>query len=337
MGRKPSNPGAIPRFRPRTRGKVTYYYYDHGGKPRVETPLGCDYGLAIKAWAAIEHATNLPAPAVLTFRYVADRYMVEVAPNKSSRTYADNRAEVKRLLTFFDDPPAPLDAIKPLNVRQYMDWRKAKVRANREKALLSSIWNFARNKGYTELPNPCAGIKGNPEPGRNVYVEESEYLAIWTVADEVLRDAMDLAYLTGQRPADVLRLAITDVRNGAIQMQQAKTGAKLRIEVAGELAAVVARIMARKATHKVYSTRLIVNEYGRPFGVHALSARFQKACAVAGVIGIQFRDLRAKAATDKAESAGDVRQAQRQLGHASVVMTETYIRARRGDKVTPTR
>ena len=50
----------------------------------------------------------------------------------------------------------------------------------------------------------------------------------------------------------------------------------------------------------------------------------------------QFRDLRAKAATDKAD-AQDMRQAQRQLGHASVVMTEAYVRARRGDKVTPTR
>ncbi len=53
-------------------------------------------------------------------------------------------------------------------------------------------------------------------------------------------------------------------------------------------------------------------------------------------MAFQFRDLRAKAATDKAE-AQDMRQAQRQLGHASVVMTEAYVRARRGDKVTPTR
>ena len=36
----------------------------------------------------------------------------------------------------------------------------------------------------------------------------------------------------------------------------------------------------------------------------------------------QFRDLRAKAGTDKTDSAGDVRQAPQQLGHQSVTTTE---------------
>lgn len=337
MGRKPSKPGAIPRFRPRTRGKVTYYYYDHGGRPRCEEPLGCDYGLAIKRWAELERVAEAPAPAVLTFRYVADRYMAEVASEKAPRTFADNRKEVAKLLAFFDDPPAPLEAIQPVNVRQYMTWRSAKVRANREKALLSAIWNYARDKGYTALPNPCAGIRGNRETGRDVYIEEADYTAIWDKADVVLRDAMDLAYLTGQRPADVLRMAVTDVREGQLQVHQGKTRTRLRIEVVGELAAVIERIMVRKAAHKVYSTRLIVNEYGRPIGTNALARRFQKAREAAGVVGVQFRDLRAKAATDKADSAGDVRQAQQQLGHTSVVMTEDYIRNRKGAKVTPTR
>jgi len=51
----------------------------------------------------------------------------------------------------------------------------------------------------------------------------------------------------------------------------------------------------------------------------------------------QLRDLRAKADTDKAETSGDIMQARDQLGHTTVVMTEQYIRDRRGKKVTPTR
>nr|WP_245626114.1 hypothetical protein [Stenotrophomonas humi] len=39
----------------------------------------------------------------------------------------------------------------------------------------------------------------------------------------------------------------------------------------------------------------------------------------------------------KAKSAGDSRQAQRQLGHTTVSMAEHYTRKRKGDKVTPTR
>lgn len=215
------------------------------------------------------------------------------------------------------------------------------MRANREKALLSHVWNFARNKGYTKLPNPCAGIKGCRESGRDAYVEDDQYAAIWEAADPCLRDAMDLAYLTGQRPADVLCMTEMDVRDGAIHVRQAKTGARLRIEISSDIEVVFKRIRDRKAGHKAYSTRLVVNEGGRSLGVNAKSRRWASACAKAklkfDVEGLQFRDLRAKAGTDKADTAGDIRQAQRQLGHGSVVMTEAYVRNRRGAKVTPTR
>lgn len=342
MGRRPSKPGAVPRLRARKqKSGVVHYYYDHGGKPRKETPLGADYGLAIQRWAELERAASIPAPAQIMLRWVAERYMVEVASRKALRTLSDNRKEVAKLLEFFDDPPAPLEAIKPVNVRQYLTWRtaggRAFVRANREKALLSHIWNFARDRGYTALPNPCQGIKGFKESGRDVYIEDDQFAAILEHADVCLRDAIDLAYLTGQRPADVLALTEMDVRDGALHVQQSKTGAKLRIEVSGDLAALLDRIRARKRGYKIHSTRLIVNEHGRPIGVNAMSRRWAKARDAAGVPEVQFRDLRAKAGTDKAESAGDIRQAQRQLGHSSVVMTEHYTRKRRGQKVTPTR
>lgn len=49
------------------------------------------------------------------------------------RTQRDNLQELARLLAFFDDPPAALDAIQPQHVRQYLTWRRAApVRANRE-------------------------------------------------------------------------------------------------------------------------------------------------------------------------------------------------------------
>ena len=79
------------------------------------------------------------------------------------------------------------------------------MRANREKALFSHIFNKAREWGYTAAPNPCAGVKGFTERGRDAYIEDVTYKAVWDAADWPTRDAMDLAYLTGQRPADVLK------------------------------------------------------------------------------------------------------------------------------------
>ncbi|HTN66558.1 MAG TPA: tyrosine-type recombinase/integrase, partial [Burkholderiaceae bacterium] len=155
------------------------------------------------------------------------------------------------------------------------------------------------------------------------------------------RDAMDLAYLTGQRPADTLKFDERDIRDGQLTVTQNKTGAKLRISITGELAEVVDRILLRKRgiKCKVKFTQLVINEHGKPLSLHALQQRFDKARDAAKVDKkrFQFRDLRAKAGTDKAESSGDIRQAQKQLGHSSVAMTEHYVRDRKGAKVGPTK
>jgi len=97
---------------------------------------------------------------VITFRYVAEKYMVDIVPSKGKATQFDNKPEMKNLIAFFDDPPAPLDTIEPLHVLQHLTWRKAApVRANREKALLSLIWDCARDKDYTS-GQPLCGHQG---------------------------------------------------------------------------------------------------------------------------------------------------------------------------------
>ena len=304
MGRRPIKQGAIPRFRKRVRGQKTYYYYDHGINARgqrKEESLGSDYGLAIKRWAELENAVNLPPPARILFCWVADQYMASVAVRKAPQTLAGNRKEVAKIKEFFGDPPAPLESIQPVNIGEYLRWRTKDgmgyTRANREKALISHIWNFARERGYTALSNPCVGVKGFREKGRDAYVEDDQFNAIWKAADPCLRDAMDLAYLTGQRPSDVLSLDESSVKDAHLFLTQGKTKKKLRVSLSAELTALIARIRARKRTYKIYSTNLIVNEKGRPISVAAMCRRWRKACLAAGIEGLQFRDLRAKAGT----------------------------------------
>lgn len=158
-------------------------------------------------------------------------------------------------------------------------------------------------------------------------------------ADAGSRDAMDLAYLTGQRVTDTRLMDERDVRDGQIWVFLGKTKAKRRIEVTGELKVLIDRIMSRKSGHKVRSTRLIVAEDGTPMTVAMLRRKFDIAREAAGVAKPEFqmRDLRAKAGTGKAESSGDIMQAKDQLGHTTVVMTEQYIRNRKGKKVSPTK
>ncbi|WP_216667381.1 tyrosine-type recombinase/integrase [Herbaspirillum rubrisubalbicans] len=340
------------------RSGAIYYYYELGGETRKEIALGSNYVEAVRKWAELEAAPPIAVTKVVTFRYACEvyqkRYLVENAP----KTREEKLRQIEILLEFFNNPPAPLAEIKPIHIKQFMSWRvqrtqeamrkkelqieghEGRVAANREKSLISHIWNTARAEGLTDLPNPCAGIKSFREFGRETYVYDEAFHAVWEKADVPTREAMDLAYLTGGRPADLLKIDETHLREGSIEVRQNKTGHKLRIAIEGKLATVIERIKARKRAISgvVVSTRLIVNEEGQPLGKYALRFRFDAARMAAGIEGddFQFRDLRAKAATDKTDKTKDIREAQQQLGHTSVVMTENYVRKRRGQKVMPT-
>lgn len=94
----------------------------------------------------------------------------------------------------------------------------------------------------------------------------------------------------------------------------------------GELAAVIDRINAHPK--KAISALLIQDENGQPLSLFALRSRIDKAREAAKV-SFQFRDIRAKAATD----TGDLAHSQRLLAHENRRMTDHYVRARTGERI----
>lgn len=369
MGRTPTKNKNLPAgMRARHRGKLTHYYLDTGAKPRKEIPLGNDYVEAVRKWAELT-ISAIPATAKITFRMVAERYTKEVMLQKAKGTQRKNMNELAQLLKFFDDRQEPIDSIQPVMVRQYLDWRRAgivaevkqknvaraaaglstieltgkegQVAANRDKALLSHIWNFARGAGLTNLANPCAGIKGYREDGRDVYIDDEVLAAVYEAAGQGLRDALDLAYLTGQRPADTLKFSRVHIKDGALEIQQNKTKTRLRIEIVGEFATVMNRISSRRVT----GLGLVTNDDGQQMTAYMLRYAFETARSKAAaenpsikdaILKFQFRDLRAKAGTDTENERG-IDAAQAQLGHSTSTMTAHYVRHRRGKLVKPTK
>jgi len=327
-------PRLYERKRKRKSGKVwvSYYYLDKSGK---EIALGGDLNIARLKWAELE-AKDKPRDLLL-MKAVFDRYIRDIIPKKAERTQKDNLAELRQLRPFFDE--APIDAITPALVAQYRDARTAPVRANREIATLSHAFNMAREWGLTTKENPCQGVRKNKEKPRDFYANDAVWNSVYKKAVDELKVAMDLGYLTGQRPADVLVMRKDDIEDGALGVKQKKTHKKLRIllEVDGKesgLGALIRRITARNQAHG--SPYLILTDAGKRVTASMLRNRWDDARDAAAkeadaagdallasrIRQFQFRDIRPKAASE----IKDIEDASLLLGHTKGDITERVYR-----------
>lgn len=339
MGRKATTHENLPpHMRKRVRKYGTYYFLDTGAKPRKEIPLGSDYILALKRYAELHEIGPVSAA---TFGQVVTKYEVEVLPKLAANTIRVQKSDIKHIRAFFND--APIDQIQPEHVEKFKNKLKDKpTTANRCMRLFSTMWNDARAWGYTNLANPRTGIKGHKLRKRMHYVTDQVFALVHAVASLPLQDALDLAYLTGQRPADALSLSEHDIVNGHLIVTQDKTAKPLRIRVEGRLAEVIERIRARKATHKIISSALLVNTHGKRLTKAVLRNHFVDARLLASksnpelgdeIAKMWFYDLRAKAADDTADDHGD-QAASHLLGHENVGTTRRHY-LRRGKIVAP--
>ncbi len=322
MGRTPTKNLTLPphmRKRTKASGK-TYYYLDACEKPRREIPLGDDFILALRKYAEF-YEISKPKTAIV-FGDVIKKYETEEIPKKSANTIRVNMSDIKHVKKSFST--APLDEMTPSHVYTFLQKHKDKpTTANRCKRLLSAMWNMARAWGYTNLANPCEGVRGFSLETRDVYITDAVYAAVKAKASEPLRDALDLAYLTGQRPADALKMTAQNVADGFLEIDQGKTKKKLRISVTGELATLLGKIAVRKAQHKIVHSQLLMNRDGMPLTKAVLRKHFVTARAAAAdkhpeladaIKAFWFYDLRAKAADDSADERGE-QAASNLLGH----------------------
>lgn len=323
-------------MRKRLRKKGTlwssYYYRTTDGR---DIPLGKDLDMARMKWAELE-AKDKPADLTI-MKGIFDRYARDIIPKKADRTQKDNAAELKQLRGVFDG--APIDAITPSMIAQYRDARSAKTRANREIALLSHVFNMAREWGLTDRENPCQGVRKNKEKPRDYYATDAVWTAMYNHAPQEVKDAMDLAYLTGQRPADVLAMRRDSMVGDYLVVKQGKTAKRLRIHLTNgdersSLGLLLDQINARNAKH--LSPYFIINQDGLRMSWQMLRNRWDATRLAAAesaksvgdehlakeIMRFQFRDIRPKAASEIV----DVADASLLLGHSKEGITERVYR-----------
>lgn len=208
----------------------------------------------------------------------------------------------------------PTSELKSTHVAQYLEERKragAAIAANRERAALSSAFNFAMRNGWAES-NPCHGVRRNRERPARRYVEHDELRAGIDKAPEALQDLLAAAYLTGARQSELTAMRLDQVGPTELVIEERKTGKTRTVEISGTLRFFLDRAVAR--SRRAGSTLVFVTGRGKPWGVWTLQSAMRRLQS-----GFRFRDLRAKAASDAAHNV---------LGHAYGMLSRYKRRTR---------
>lgn len=234
---------------------------------------------------------------------------------------------------------------------------------------LLELMRYAEGKESDGVPfrdpnsNPVASIKRLATPARDRYPTDSEVRRIKfhamvgrdgkrTISGPMLAGLIDLAYLTGQRVGDLLNLrwdkrAATDktgtiiapyIAAEGIYFKPSKTakstGAKLVVTWTPKLRAAVARI--DKIGRRHIQGFVALNQDAQPLLYSTFATAWWRACDRAGIKGLHFHDLKAKALTDTDETQGR-KAAQTKGGHSTERQTDDYLRGMKAQKTEATK
>lgn len=302
MGRK-GKPGKIPHFEQKGN---SFYHVPAVGK-RKWTPLGSDRAAALVRWAEIEGRTDNGTFADL-FRW----FMTTAKLADSTRkNYEIQGAKVLRVFGNF--PPA---AIKSPMLADYRD-KCPPGAANVRLGIVKTVFAAAAEKGKCET-NPARDVKRLPMVRRDRYITDVEFVAVRDKADDFLRVAMNIAYQIGCRPSDVIKMRLSDVTDEGVLLIAKKTGKKTLYSMAPDLQSALNE--AKALERGVKSLYVLCDYRGQPYKTSQLASAWKRACKAAEVLGTQFRDVRAKTASDDEDGA------QKRLQHTSKETTRGYIR-----------
>jgi len=244
----------------------------------------------------------------------------------SSETQKDYRKYSKNILAVFGK--MHVDKVEPQHVRIYMDKRglKSRVQANREHAFFSRCYRYGYERGLCK-GNPCKGVRKFKENARTRYVTDIEYQALYDHADNVVKVAMELAYLCCARQQDVLSMRTSQILDHGIFIAQGKTGVQ-QVKLWTTRLRSVIKMAKSLANSGISSTYVLCKPDGGNWSRDGFNSRWAKAksdtrLATGLPIDFTFHDLKAKGISDL---EGNLQDKQAISGHKNIGQTARYDR-----------
>lgn len=194
-------------------------------------------------------------------------------------------------------------------------------RANRMIAVLSIILTWAVNREWRP-DNPAFRVpKLKTFGGYRAWsdVELATMLGAGTTTDDI-RHAVILAYTTGQRGQDLIRMKWSDYDGEGIYVVQLKTNAPVWIPLHEQ----GGRLLDTMPRHNAGT--ILTRADGRPWKINHFRHEMGAQIRAAGLSGIVTHGLRTTAAKWMAEAGCSEREIMAITGHTSPAMVSRYVR-----------
>lgn len=278
--------------------------------------------------ALVEYARLTAGPDAGALADLVERTLLDMKLTVAPSTLKNYQSSAKRVLEAFAEFSP--QQIKPQHIASFLDDNKATPSmANLMHSFLSGMFTRGVRWGIVEA-NPVRDIKKFKTEGRDRLITDDEFKRIRENATPTLQCLMDIAYITGQRIGDVMKIGYADISDAGIYVKQQKTKTRRRIKMSPDLAAAIAR--AREIHQSVKGLTLFHKRDGSPLAYGTVHHHWLKACAAAGVEDANFHDIRAGTATDADDAGMDSKGL---LGHETESSHRRYLRSKQVKVVNP--
>jgi len=265
-----------------------------------------------------------------------------LARDAATRTRSAYATDLRMFAAWASGQDLEPPAVGPREVRRYVAQLTldgaAPATSARKLAAIRSLYASLREHG--EIASNPADLVSTPRRGdhlpRVLSARDAGRLLDGIAVDGPLelrdRAMFELAYASGLRAEEIVRIRVQDVDHDGEQLRVEGKGRKTRFVPAGEpaLAAVahyVERGRAALAPPGPGCDELFLSRTGRPLGTGDVRRRLRRWTRRTGIgEGISPHALRHSFATHLLDGGADLRSIQEMLGHASVSSTQIYTR-----------
>lgn len=206
-----------------------------------------------------------------------------------------------------------------LNYRDNM--RETPINANTRTRVFKTLLNWAIDREYLTT-NPLQRVKKLKGTGGGHKRWTPADIDNWLANSRgTPRKMFLIAYRTGQRRGDIIRMKWADIQAGFLHLTQEKTGAILTIPFPPDL------YDELKGMMKVESDYLVHIRNGRPYSDEGIKAMWARESARLGTEGLSIlHGLRATIACELAEAGASPTEIASITGHKTLEMVSHYTR-----------